>query len=285
MNRHELGMLLGLHAGDALGATLEFSPPVKRDGWLKNIVGGGPFQIAPGASTDDTDMMMAVLSSIRSRTEFSQDDCLKRFLSWLETNPKDVGNITRSNLLLQKRGLPPLVSEDGQGNGSLMRCGPLALLTLSNDQLSKIVSAQCALTHPHPNCILADQILIVLLRSVLSDGHTKDDVLSLAEELSMPNPKLREMMLGIRLKSWEEVSTSGYGFDTLTAALWALYHGNSFEDALIQIVNRGDDADTVGAVTGALCGAFYGIDHIPERWLFKLTQKNRIMELLNGLRP
>lgn len=285
MYKHELGMLIGLHAGDALGTTLEFSPPRKRNDWLEDIVGGGPFQIAPGEGTDDTDLMIAVLASIRSRTEFSKEECLSRFLSWLETNPKDVGNTTRSNLLLQKRGLTPLISDEGQGNGSLMRCAPLALMALGTRDLSKVVQEQCALTHPHLHCLLADEILVTLLRAILAGGISKEVVFALAKELSLPNPKLREMMLGIRTKNWDEVSTSGFVFDTLTAALWAFYHSESFEDALTQIVNRGDDSDTVGAVTGALCGAFYGVDQIPGRWLTKLIEKDQILDLLVNLSP
>ncbi len=42
---------------------------------------------------------------------------------------------------------------------------------------------------------------------------------------------------------------------------------DSFEEAVVLAVNLGDDADTVGAVTGQLAGALYGLGGIPERWL------------------
>lgn len=266
MNKQELGMLIGLHAGDALGATLEFGPPRKREEWLTEIVGGGPFNVAAGSGTDDTEMMIAVLSAIHSRTEFRSDECLSNFLTWLDTIPKDVGNTTRSNLLLQKRGLPPSIKEDGQGNGSLMRCAPLAVLNLDPSDLLKVVANQCAITHPHPNCILADQIFIALLRSILKGEQSKENILKLADKLSLGHAELNSRIGRIPKMTWEQVKTSGYVFDTLCASLWAFYHCDSFEDALIQIVNRGDDSDTVGAVTGALCGAYYGIDQIPSRW-------------------
>ncbi len=35
-------------------------------------------------------------------------------------------------------------------------------------------------------------------------------------------------------------------------------------------VNRGEDADTVGAVTGQLVGALYGASAILERWIAPL---------------
>jgi hypothetical protein len=49
-------------------------------------------------------------------------------------------------------------------------------------------------------------------------------------------------------------------------AFWYLLHAPSFEAALVDVVNRGGDADTNAAITGALLGAYHGADAIPERW-------------------
>ena len=49
-------------------------------------------------------------------------------------------------------------------------------------------------------------------------------------------------------------------------AFWHLLHTTSFEDALIDVVNRGGDTATNGAITGALLGAALGEDAIPARW-------------------
>jgi ADP-ribosyl-[dinitrogen reductase] hydrolase len=39
---------------------------------------------------------------------------------------------------------------------------------------------------------------------------------------------------------------------------------------VVETVNRGEDADTTGALAGMLAGALYGADAIPKRWLDKL---------------
>ncbi len=52
--------------------------------------------------------------------------------------------------------------------------------------------------------------------------------------------------------------------------LWAVGTTTSFEAALMAAVNRGEDADTVGAVTGQLVGALYGASAILERWIAPL---------------
>jgi ADP-ribosylglycohydrolase len=50
-----------------------------------------------------------------------------------------------------------------------------------------------------------------------------------------------------------------------------------------QAVNLGDDADTVGAVTGQLAGAVYGESSIPDRWLDHLAWRNEMKGLAKML--
>jgi ADP-ribosyl-[dinitrogen reductase] hydrolase len=59
----------------------------------------------------------------------------------------------------------------------------------------------------------------------------------------------------------------GYLVDTLKAVFQALFATDSFEGALIDVVNRGGDADTTGAILGMIAGALYGPESIPPRWL------------------
>jgi ADP-ribosyl-[dinitrogen reductase] hydrolase len=70
---------------------------------------------------------------------------------------------------------------------------------------------------------------------------------------------------------------------TLAAALWSVEQTDSFEDAVVLAINLGDDADTVGAVTGQLAGAVYGARAIPERWLANLAWRERIVSVADAL--
>jgi ADP-ribosyl-[dinitrogen reductase] hydrolase len=49
---------------------------------------------------------------------------------------------------------------------------------------------------------------------------------------------------------------------------------------LILAVNQGGDADTIGAVAGALLGAKYGLSSIPERWLNGLLWRSKLEKVL-----
>jgi len=48
-------------------------------------------------------------------------------------------------------------------------------------------------------------------------------------------------------------------------------------------VNKGYDADTVGAVTGMLAGRKYGLKGIPTRWLDKLVKKDELIDMAESL--
>jgi ADP-ribosylglycohydrolase len=41
-------------------------------------------------------------------------------------------------------------------------------------------------------------------------------------------------------------------------------------------VNLGNDTDTTAAVTGALAGAYYGLDDIPAEWISTLVRREHV---------
>ena len=55
--------------------------------------------------------------------------------------------------------------------------------------------------------------------------------------------------------------------DTLRTVFDAFFSTDNFEDCVVKTVNRGGDADTTGSIAGAIAGARYGVDAIPQRWL------------------
>ena len=66
--------------------------------------------------------------------------------------------------------------------------------------------------------------------------------------------------------------------------MWALQNSDNFEDALVLAVNRGHDADKVGAVTGQIAGRIYGYSKIPERWIEGLHGEENFREIAKRLR-
>ncbi len=83
----------------------------------------------------------------------------------------------------------------------------------------------------------------------------------------------------IRTLSEDEIQSDGYVIHTLEASLWCLLTTRSYEQAVLKAVNLGHDADTTGAVTGALAGMAHQIDTIPIQWLNQLARSNDINNL------
>jgi ADP-ribosyl-[dinitrogen reductase] hydrolase len=73
--------------------------------------------------------------------------------------------------------------------------------------------------------------------------------------------------------------SSGYVVHTLQTALFHGLTADSAEDAIVTAVAMGEDTDTVGAVTGAVAGARFGADALPERWLAELDVRDELAAL------
>ena len=62
----------------------------------------------------------------------------------------------------------------------------------------------------------------------------------------------------------------------IPTCLYLLLATDSFEEAVTEVINLGGDADSAGAILGALAGAHYGLEAIPDRWLAGLQNREGI---------
>ena len=70
--------------------------------------------------------------------------------------------------------------------------------------------------------------------------------------------------------------TMGFPPAVIPTCLYLLIVTRSFEEALLEVVNLGGDADTAGAILGALAGASYGEEALPERLLDGLQNREGV---------
>jgi ADP-ribosyl-[dinitrogen reductase] hydrolase len=111
----------------------------------------------------------------------------------------------------------------------------------------------------------------------------KNDILFGTAEMIL-SPKITEIAGGnYRQKTESQIKGTGYVVESLEAALWCFYHTDSFEAAILQAANLGDDADTTAAICGQIAGAFYGEGNIPVKWLERLFMCTEIKELADRL--
>ena len=71
--------------------------------------------------------------------------------------------------------------------------------------------------------------------------------------------------------------------EALSIALYCAFLFRDFEDAVIEAVNHSGDSDSTGAITGNICGALYGVESIPDRWLGQLELRSEITEIADDL--
>lgn len=283
------GALLGLAAGDALGAPAEFLSPeqiAERWGVLTDMVGGGPHDMAPGETTDATEMTLALAESLVAAGRFDPDDIARRYLDWFATGPKDVSLTVRTVLLSLRAGTSldmvsrrahEILGSPGAGNGSLARCLPIALLYRADAEARRDISLrESALTHFDRLAGWACAAFNDLVTEAL-EGRLRSSLLPVASRYDDEDARVSDVLREAAVAEPEEIHSSAAVLDTLRAAIWCTVHAQSLEEAVVLAVNLGNDSGTTGAVTGALAGAHFGSEAIPPRWLQHLQSRERVV--------
>lgn len=252
MKRYELkdhiaGAVYGFAIGDSVGATTEFmsKEDIKlRYGEVTKQLGGGWLNLKPGEVTDDTQMMLCVMDAL---TKFPNDidrfkcECANNFVSWIETDPKDVGATCQVGIdYYNMTGDYIEQDETKLGNGSLMRYLPCAILGLDEFNI-----AQGEITHPSSICASLIQKTSEALRKSIMGEYTSCDF------MGPQNP-------------------SGKVTDTFANAMWYASRGD-FNSTLRETVNDGGDADTIAAIACSLAGARVGLSGINPKLVAPLS--------------
>lgn len=287
------GCFVGLAVGDALGAPLEFlSRHQVRKRYpegLRDMIDSRLWK--KGEYTDDTQMALLIAESFLKRKGFLASDLAQRFQTWART-AKDVGIQTRAVVNMggyvrdpeecssQYHAAHP---DSSAGNGALMRCAPVALFCLDSlDQLFEVSRASARVTHHDPKAQSSCAILNAWIQAAICRGirDGRAEAIALLNETERP---VWHRLEQIEAYKEDDIKSSGYTVHTLEAAAWSFLTTESYEEAVIQAANLGDDADTVAAVCGALAGAYYGYAAIPERWRDQLQDEARIREIALAL--
>lgn len=264
-----LGSLLGLAIGDAMGSPGEFS----RRGTFEPIAGyreGGPFDLPAGYWTDDTSMALCLADSLLANGgDNNERDQLSRYVNWFRYGHNsstgkcfDVGNGTSLALNHFENGSWVPYPSSSEGNGSLMRVAPVVIANFRKREVRVIdlCKRSSSTTHNEYASRLTGLFGGLLHRAI--NGRLISD-LHIPEVESLEGP----------------IENSGHAPKAMQAALFHFHSTTSFKDAVLQAVNYGDDADTVGAITGQLAGAYYGFSRIPEEWVKGLHRSADIVEI------
>lgn len=279
------GAFWGLAVGDALGAPVEFCP---RGSFppVTDMMSGGYFRLPVGAWTDDTAMALCLAESLTSYPALDPADLMMRFRGWVERAENTstgvcigVGQNTMRVLFHCMRTgevFAPETRQKSDGNGAIMRLSPVACRYWREPHEARRIAALQSRTTHYSDKSAAACVLLTDILCRLIGGDSWDSASQIEPDPAWPE-EVRDLARGAwRHKAEKDVRSTGYVVDTLEAALWSVERSNTFAEAVLNAVNLGDDADTVGAVAGQLAGARYGMDSIPVHWLAQLARREHL---------
>jgi len=292
------GSLLGLVAGNQLGVPTEHmgTPDAIRKAFPNGVVDLAP---APKNSPYDDDAAMALLlgESLLASRGFDANDVARRWVKWMKVDGRGIGITTKRALTLIDRGKEPfeagrLANQENPGrsagNGSVMRCLPVALRYHDDpDRLIRVSTQQAAITHADERCTWGAAAVNLAARELLHGNiYFVDEVMHrigdraprVLREAIHRVPRERESDLPIA-----RAGEAGYVVHCVEIAFWFVTHDRSLEEALIALAQAGGDTDTNAAVAGALLGARYGDIALPPRWIDKITGVQGIAQLAERL--
>lgn len=276
------GGIFGLAVGDALGGTTEFMTEreiKEKYDYLTEIIGGGVWSLEPGEVTDDTMMTLCVADGILENAENPMEAIGRYFMKWYQSRPKDIGNIIR-HVFEKYEGdwfeaafVAHMDMGQSGGNGSLMRCLPVALAYKELADIDRVTIMQSRMTHYDPRCaevcVMYNRIANRLLQGEDLDKSIKAEVAgSEYEEYIEAHP---------------DCPPSGYIVHTFRWVLHILLHSSHFEEVVQKAANLGGDSDTIGAIAGGLAGIYYGYKGIPAPYAKTILIKERLEQTISNL--
>jgi ADP-ribosyl-[dinitrogen reductase] hydrolase len=162
-----------------------------------------------------------------------------------------------------------------------MRLAPIPMRFLNDEKMLDYSAKSSIVTHAQEDCVSACVVLANMIRMAII-GKSKEDILSILADVQISD-NIKHIIIDQTYRTDADIIGSGYVVKSLEAALWAFNKGDSFEECVLLAVNLGDDADTTGAITGQLAGAYYGFNSIPENWSKSIALYDVIHNISAGL--
>lgn len=290
-----IGCLLGLALGDALGAPYE-------GGILERLLWRAIGTTGSGAArwTDDTQMALDLAETLIANRHVQQEDLARRFASSYHWS-RGYGPGTARLLRRIRAGEPwqdavrSVYPSGSYGNGAAMRAPVVGISYATHpEMLSEAARASAEVTHAHPLGI-EGAVLMATATARLATQAPVQRVLEAVFERSREDVfRSRLEVARVWLESHRPVKPGeirrelGNDSTAVGSVVTALYLGLRFLDdpfhLLMEVVVRcRGDADTIGAMAGALWGAANGAGRLPTEALEKLEERDRIEETSRAL--
>jgi len=314
-----LGCIYGNALGDAVGLSTEFmdKKEIKRVYALKKISfpyferNGHNLRWAIGDWTDDTDQMICIIDTIlETGGEVSESVFAKRLKRWVKWGFPELGDqggcglgATVASVVFSEQFLSNphqaafdiwlKFNKNAAANGAVMRTSILGCYQFHD--LKKVIENTIKIakvTHYDGRCVgscVAVTVAIALLLQGEKDlAKVQQSAIEISQEYVQEEHK-KSFLEHLTVKEIQELNLDegksiGYTLKCVGSGLWGFRSTKSFKDTLIELSYEGGDADTNGAVCGALLGCRLGYSQLPKDWLSCLWDKEwldqKVVQLL-----
>lgn len=224
--------MLGAIIGDIVGSRFEF-----------NNVKSKNFKLFTQecSFTDDTICTVAVADAILSGKSYRDS-----IHEWCRKYPHPMGGYGGSFAQWVHSDDPkPYYSF---GNGSAMRVSPIGLYYHTADCVLFEAKKSAEITHDHPNGIKGAQVTAMCVW-MMRKGYTKADIKSYVESEYGELPKFKPFS-----NPFDETC-----MNAVPVSVSCVLSSTCFDEAIRNAIIVGGDSDTIGAITGSIAEAIYGV--------------------------
>jgi poly(ADP-ribose) glycohydrolase ARH3 len=255
--------------------------------------------------TDDTAMTLALAESLTAVGDLDEERLGRTFHEYFTREPwRGYGpgppaifaRVAVTGVSYKEAARALYDGQGSLGNGAAMRITPLALYFFDSAQLYHKAEKSARITHAHPigidgAAVQARAIALALAwRSgkALQPGPFVQDLIAFART-TLITAKLEKVLHLIEAdvtpaKAVADLGLSVAVHESMPFSLYCfLRYPGRYEDCLLCAILNGGDRDTMGAMAGALSGAYLGTAAIPAAWQSKLENRRRIEALSRRL--
>lgn len=299
------GAVVGSAIGDAMGCPTEFlsMAQIYEQYGQQGVTGyvlfreEGGDQFAP--YTDDTQMAEAVCRSLLDNSQdldSTMNTIAKRFIIW-ESNPQGghraPGRACIEGCQRLAKGIhwSEAGGKNSGGCGSVMRTYPFGLFFCHD-----IVKAEqwavehSKLTHGAPIALAACAAMAVGISMALKKQPINEIMYTMTSTAARYSPETAFMLQKASespaenehsMKAWYE-GWAAHEAIAISAYLFKIHYQNP-KEAILSAANTPGDSDSIGALVGALVGAYQGISAFPKEWIERLERNKELLKLASDI--
>jgi ADP-ribosylglycohydrolase len=282
------GCLLGLAVGDAFGDIGRSDPYRKRYGIVTNLYEGAK-------STDDTEFAVLTAQTLldcggKLTSEHLVVSWHKYIIDQGGVHERGGKPLYGSVANLERGMLPPQSGWDNVQNdddGAAMRIAPIGIICAGNpEQAAQLAEIESQISHARDGIWGAQAVAASI--AVAMDGADYEEIVA-AGLARIPQDSWLGRAMDKAMTIADEAGSIEAAWEGLHTDLWTPVHstcaealpqayavfkltGGDFHKGMFWAGNFGRDADTIGAVVGALSGALHGEGVIPKDWIEKVRK-------------